>query len=67
MQWVDLLWLVAPAFHPRRFYLHWMDLACLIGIGGVWLAVLLSYIKENSLLPLHDPRFVEAMEHVQGA
>jgi hypothetical protein len=67
MQWVDLLWLVAPAFHPRGFYLHWMDLACLIGIGGVWLAVFLGYLKENSLLPLHDPRFVEVMEHVQGA
>jgi hypothetical protein len=67
MHWVDLIWFVAPAFHPQSFYLHWMDFAALAGVGGVWIAAFLFYLKENSLLPLRDPRFAELTEQAQGA
>jgi hypothetical protein len=67
MHWVDLLWLVAPAFHPGKFYLHWIDLTALAGIGGVWMAAFLFYLGESPLLPLRDPRFVELVEHGQEA
>ena len=65
MHWVDLLWLVAPSFHPGKFYLHWIDFAAIIGIGGVWIAAFLFYLDENALLPLHDPRFVDLIEQGQ--
>ncbi|HEY3304173.1 MAG TPA: hypothetical protein VGL70_11630 [Candidatus Binatia bacterium] len=67
MHWVDLLWLVAPAFHPGKFHLHWIDLTTLAGIGGVWMAAFLFCLGENPLLPLRDPRFVELIEHGQEA
>jgi hypothetical protein len=67
MHWVDLLWLVAPAFHPGKFYLHWIDFAALIGIGGLWLAAFLGNLGQHALLPLHDPRFVEVIKRVQEA
>jgi len=67
MHWLDLLWLVAPAFHPGKFYLHWMDLTALAGIGGVWMAAFLFYLGESPLLPLRDPRFVGLVEHGQEA
>jgi hypothetical protein len=67
MHWIDLVWLVAPAFHPGRLYLHWMDFTALAGIGGVWIAVFLFYLGENALLPLRDPRFVELIEQTQEA
>ena len=65
MRWVDLFWFVAPAFHPGRFYFHWLDVATSAGIGGVWLAAFLFYLKQRSLLPLHDPRFAKMMEEGQ--
>jgi len=67
MHWVDLLWLVVPAFHPGKFYLHWIDFTALIGIGGVWLATFLRNLGQHALLPLHDPRFVEVIKQVQEA
>jgi hypothetical protein len=55
MRLVDLYWMVAPAFSPGRLMLHWMDIAALIGVGGVWLAVFLWQLQGRPLLPLRDP------------
>ncbi len=57
MQWVSLVWLVAPAFHPDGLYIHWMDFAAPLGVGGIWLAVFLRGLMDRPLLPQHDPRF----------
>jgi hypothetical protein len=57
MQFVSLVWLVAPAFHPGALQLHWMDLAAPLGLGGIWLAVYLRALMDRPLLPLHDPHF----------
>lgn len=62
MHWVELHWLVAPAFQSHGFYIHWLDLTALIGIGAVWLALFLWRLEGRSLLPLHDPRFAEEIE-----
>jgi hypothetical protein len=57
MQLVNLVWLVAPAFHPEALYLHWMDVAAPVGLGGVWLAAFLRGLADRPLVPTHDPRF----------
>ena len=67
MHWLDILWMVAPSFYPARFHLHWRDIAAPVGIGGLWLAAFIGYLKARSLLPLHDPRFAELLEQVQEA
>jgi len=67
MHWLDILWIVAPSFYPARFHLHWLDIVAPVGIGGLWLAAFIGYLKARSLLPLHDPRFAEVLEQVQEA
>lgn len=39
MRFIDLYWNVMPAFSPRRFTAHWLDVATVAGVGGLWLAV----------------------------
>jgi hypothetical protein len=34
--YVAQFWTVAPAFHPRNLHVHWLDLAALIGLSGLW-------------------------------
>ncbi len=34
MHWVDLYWLVVPAFQPTRAVPSWLDLAALLAVGG---------------------------------
>ncbi|MBI2876766.1 MAG: hypothetical protein HYY20_07785 [Candidatus Tectomicrobia bacterium] len=63
MRLIDLFWLVAPTFHREGLYVHWLDLAAPIGIGGIWMAVFTWYLKGRPLLPLHDPRLPEVARH----
>jgi hypothetical protein len=63
MQLVDLFWLVMPAFHPARLYVHWLDIVAPLGIGGLWMAVYVWQLQRRPLLPLHDPRLQGAIEH----
>ena len=56
MRFVDLMWLVVPAHEPT-FRVHWLDLATLAGIGGLWFAGFSKQLRKRSLLPLGDPAF----------
>ncbi len=50
---VHLYWLVAPAFHPGHFSLHWLDLVMPLALGGLWLYGFLWCFRRRPLLPLH--------------
>jgi peptidoglycan/LPS O-acetylase OafA/YrhL len=63
MHWVDLWWFVVPAFRPTGVYLHWMDLATLVGIGGIWVAVFIWRLNRQALLPRHDPGLEATTRH----
>lgn len=48
---VHLYWLVAPAFHPGAFTLHWLDLVLPVALGGLWLYGFLWAFRRRPLLP----------------
>jgi hypothetical protein len=60
MRWVDLYWQAAPSFHPA-LTLHWLDLATVIGVGGLWLALFFRQLGLHPLLPLNAPRLEEVL------
>jgi hypothetical protein len=62
MRTVDLVWLVEPIFHPRGIFVHALDFAAPIGIGGVWTAVFLAQLGRRPLLAVHDPRMEGAVD-----
>src|SRR5262249_57613713 len=55
MSAVHQFWLVAPVFSPRRLFVHWMDLAALVGVGGLWVAGFLWQLEARPLLPGPHP------------
>lgn len=57
MRFVDLFWIIMPTFHQDGFFLHWLNIAVPIGIGGIWVALYIRQLKGKSLVVLHDPRF----------
>jgi hypothetical protein len=63
LRFVDLFWLVEPAFYPQNFSLHWLDLLATVGVGGLWLAVFIWQLGARPLLPLKDPYAEEAFTH----
>ena len=63
MRFVDLSWMVLPAFSRGDFRLHPTDLTVPIGLGGLWLAVYFRNLAARPLLPANDPGFEEALAH----
>jgi hypothetical protein len=55
---LDLYWLVTPAFSPGQLSIHWMDVAALFGVGGLWLSFFVWQLRDQPLLPLRDPDLV---------
>jgi hypothetical protein len=52
---VDAYWLVMPTLHPQGIQLSWLDFTAPIGIGGLWVSVFVSHLKNAPLIPLQDP------------
>jgi Ni/Fe-hydrogenase subunit HybB-like protein len=64
MRWFDIYWLAAPAFTQGtetglRF--HWLDLATVLAVGGVWFALYLRALGRRPLLPVFEPYLKEAL------
>ena len=59
LRFVDLYWLIGPAFSPFHFTISWMDFVVPIGIGGIWLAYFTRQLNRWPLLPLNDPYLEE--------
>jgi hypothetical protein len=81
MRLADLLFLVSPDFtpggpnlhlaapgeaHGTHLFVHWLDLAAPVGIGGVWLWLFVSQLAQRPLLPVGDPHLAQALEAPSG-
>ncbi len=61
MRWVDFYWQAAPTFHPETLLPHWLDVAAMAGIGGIWFGLFVRELRSRSLLPLNAPNLEEAL------
>jgi len=66
MHVVDIYWLVMPNFGQDDFAFHWLDITCLVGIAGIYLAVVLYVMRKHRLIPTGDPRLPRAI-HFENA
>jgi hypothetical protein len=64
MRFVDVYWLVAPAFDHVSISVHPLDVIAPVAIGGIWVALFMRNLKNVPILPLHDPRFGEDGFHI---
>ncbi len=65
MHFVEMYWQVLPNYaaargvlptHAESFAPHWLDLACLLGVGGVYLAAVFYRMAQHPVVPVGDPR-----------
>ena len=79
VRYIDLFMLVSPEFapsganlhlvegeHEAGFYVHWLDLAAPLAIGGLWLWMFFTQLAQRPLLPLADPYLRQALETTGG-
>ncbi|HLZ52006.1 MAG TPA: hypothetical protein VKP61_14765 [Candidatus Acidoferrum sp.] len=61
MRLVDLFWMTRPEFTSHAVP-SLMDVAAIVALAGIWLAVFARNLKSQPLLPLGDPKLEEAIE-----
>jgi hypothetical protein len=77
MHIVEMYWIVLPNYVSDAaikeaaqrgvdasgvFAFHWMDLACLLGVGGVYFAFVLRNMAKHPVIPIGDPRLIRALK-----
>ncbi|HEY3358297.1 MAG TPA: quinol:cytochrome C oxidoreductase [Polyangia bacterium] len=62
--YLDIYWLVMPAMGAAGAGLRLVDAAALVGIGGVFLAVMAWLMRRHPLVPVGDPRLHESLAFV---
>jgi hypothetical protein len=61
---LECFWLVMPyANEGGGFDAHWMDIASVLAVGGVYLAFVLFRMTQVPLIPVGDPRLERALRH----
>jgi hypothetical protein len=79
MRFADLFMMVSPEFassggnlhvltgeHASHFFVHWLDLAAPLAIGGLWLWMFFGELRQRPLLATGDPYLRESLETAGG-
>lgn len=61
MHFVDVYWLVMPAYDSSGVRPHWLDLAAILFFGGLSTAMGVSRYFRITPLPAHDPELVAGL------
>jgi hypothetical protein len=79
VRWVDILMLVSPEFAANgqnlhflaeetesHFFVHWLDLAAPVAVGGLWLWMFFTELAKRPLLAIGDPFLYESLQQGGG-
>jgi len=76
---VDIYMLVTPEFasdgsnlhmvhgeHASHFFVHWLDLAAPLAIGGLWVWMFSTQLLQRPMLAFRDPYLRESLQSSGG-
>ncbi len=79
VRFIDIFMLVSPEFaatgenlhmghgeHDPHFFVHWLDLAAPLAIGGLWVWMFFTQLAQRPLLAARDPYLREALQSTGG-
>ena len=64
MHYIDLYWIIMPIRYEHGIHPSWMDLATMIGVGGVFIWYLWSKFWGQAMVPVNDPSLDESIRLV---
>jgi hypothetical protein len=62
--WLDIFWLVVPAFHAEPHF-HWTLLTAFVGVGGSAVAFALFRARGKFAVPVGDPYLDDSLRYTQ--
>ncbi|MBC8401557.1 MAG: hypothetical protein H8E14_08725 [Candidatus Marinimicrobia bacterium] len=64
MHWFDLYWLIMPSLHRHNAHFSWLDVTTLVGIGGVFISLLIRQLARQPVVSVGDPRLRDSIDLV---
>lgn len=61
MHWLDLYWLIMPSLQKEKLPFGVIDVACFLGVGGLYVANLGFTARDKVILAVKDPRLAESL------
>ena len=58
---LSVFFLIGPSFYEHRLAAPWLDLAALVGMGGIWLTLFTWRLSKRPLLAHGDPELASAL------
>ena len=55
MHWVDLYWLIYPSYQANFEGVGWIELAPMLGLGGLFIWLFWRRLASQPLIPINDP------------
>lgn len=64
MRVIDLIWMIAPNknFSGAHFHISPLDVAAVLGIGGIWIAMFAGQLMRRPLMAFNDPQMESVIE-----
>jgi len=78
VRYVDIFMLVTPEFgaegnlhmvhgdHANHFFVHWLDVAAPMAIGGAWVWMFAGQLLQRPMLAFRDPYLRESLQNAGG-
>ena len=63
MHFIDLYWLIIPSRYEDSIPFSIIDIFCLLGIGGLFIALFAAFARRKALVPIQDPRLPESLSY----
>jgi hypothetical protein len=61
MQWIDLYWIIMPSLDEATPLFGLPEVACFVGLLGLYVACFAYLARSRSLIPLKDPHLGESL------
>jgi hypothetical protein len=56
-QWVDLWWIILPAFSPEHLVFGWVEIGVTLGFFGLFGLVVMNFLSRHPVAPAGDPAY----------
>lgn len=63
MQYIDLYWLVYPAYFEQELHFGLFEICIFMGFLGLFLFAVTRFLSRYNLVPVRDPRIQESLHH----
>lgn len=64
IRFLEMFWLIEPAFYHSVLSVPWATYAAPVAVGGIWVWVFIEVLKRRPILPVQDPQMQEVSAHV---